>query len=84
MSGRHEITQTLLDHPVCRFMIKNNRSFKIQSPYKAAGDQPCAIKEIVLGLQSGLASQTLLGVTGSGKTFTIANVLRNRSVQPLF
>ncbi len=56
-------------------MIKNNRLFKIESSYKPAGDQPNAIKEIVTGLQSGLASQTLLGVTGSGKTFTVANVI---------
>jgi len=56
-------------------MIKNNRLFKIESPYKPAGDQPDAINEIVSGLQNGLASQTLLGVTGSGKTFTIANVV---------
>ena len=56
-------------------MIKNNRQFKIESSYKPAGDQPTAIKNIVTGLQSGLASQTLLGVTGSGKTFTIANVV---------
>ena len=56
-------------------MIKNNRLFKIESNYKPAGDQPTAINKIVTGLQSGLASQTLLGVTGSGKTFTIANVI---------
>ena len=56
-------------------MIKNNRLFKIESTYEPAGDQPTAINKIVTGLQSGLASQTLLGVTGSGKTFTIANVI---------
>ncbi len=56
-------------------MIKNNRLFKIESSYEPAGDQPVAISEIIAGLQSGLASQTLLGVTGSGKTFTIANVV---------
>ena len=56
-------------------MIKNNRLFKIESSYEPAGDQPTAITNIVTGLQSGLASQTLLGVTGSGKTFTIANVV---------
>ena len=56
-------------------MIKNTRLFKIDSSYEPAGDQPIAISEIVTGLQSGLASQTLLGVTGSGKTFTIANVV---------
>ncbi len=58
-------------------MIKNNRLFKIESTYKPAGDQPNAIKKIVSGLQSGLVSQTLLGVTGSGKTFTVANVVEN-------
>ena len=56
-------------------MITNNRLFEIESSYKPAGDQPNAINNIVTGLQSGLASQTLLGVTGSGKTFTIANVV---------
>ncbi len=56
-------------------MIKNNRLFTIKSPFKPAGDQPTAINKIVTGLQSGLASQTLLGVTGSGKTFTIANAI---------
>ncbi len=58
-------------------MIKNKRLFKIESSYEPAGDQPEAVKEIVSGLQNGLASQTLLGVTGSGKTFTIANVIED-------
>ncbi len=49
--------------------------FKIHSRFKPAGDQPQAIEELVEGLESGLAAQTLLGVTGSGKTFTIANVI---------
>src|SRR3990170_4662330 len=49
--------------------------FKLVAPYKPAGDQPQAIEELTNGLQEGLSSQTLLGVTGSGKTFTIANVL---------
>lgn len=49
--------------------------FKIHSPFKPAGDQPQAIEALVEGLESGLAAQTLLGVTGSGKTFTIANVI---------
>ncbi len=49
--------------------------FKISSPYKPAGDQPTAIAALVQGIESGLAHQTLLGVTGSGKTFTIANVI---------
>ncbi|MGB8633707.1 MAG: excinuclease ABC subunit UvrB [Rhodanobacteraceae bacterium] len=49
--------------------------FELVSPYAPAGDQPQAIKKLVEGFQSGLAHQTLLGVTGSGKTYTIANVI---------
>lgn len=49
--------------------------FKIESQYKPSGDQPKAIKELVEGLNKGYDSQTLLGITGSGKTFTIANVI---------
>ena len=49
--------------------------FKVVADYRPAGDQPTAIAELVGGVQSGLASQTLLGVTGSGKTFAIANVI---------
>ncbi len=49
--------------------------FKLISEYKPAGDQPNAIKGLVEGLEQGLRKQTLLGVTGSGKTFTIANVI---------
>jgi excinuclease ABC subunit B len=50
-------------------------TFKIKSEYKPAGDQPKAIKSLVDGLQKGFKKQTLLGVTGSGKTFTMANVI---------
>ncbi len=49
--------------------------FKIASEYKPSGDQPKAIKELVDGINNGYDSQTLLGITGSGKTFTIANVI---------
>ncbi len=49
--------------------------FALQSPYKPTGDQPQAIAELCNGLQSGADYQTLLGVTGSGKTFTMANVI---------
>jgi excinuclease ABC subunit B len=49
--------------------------FKISSPYKPTGDQPEAIKALVDGLRSEVPCQTLLGVTGSGKTFTVANVI---------
>lgn len=50
--------------------------FKLTSEYKPTGDQPEAIKELVAGLNSGQPRQTLLGVTGSGKTFTMANVIQ--------
>ena len=51
------------------------RKFKINSKYSPAGDQPKAIKQLVDGLNNGYDTQTLLGITGSGKTFTIANVI---------
>ncbi len=50
-------------------------SFKLKSTYKPAGDQPAAIKSLVSGIKKGNDRQTLLGVTGSGKTFTVANVI---------
>jgi len=50
--------------------------FQIQSPYKPAGDQPEAIRQLVAGIRQGEKFQTLLGVTGSGKTFTVANVIQ--------
>ncbi|MFO7836236.1 MAG: excinuclease ABC subunit UvrB [Candidatus Thorarchaeota archaeon] len=49
--------------------------FKLQAPFEPTGDQPQAIRQLVEGLESGLDHQTLLGVTGSGKTFTMANVI---------
>ena len=49
--------------------------FKIESAYKPTGDQPQAIEELCNGLKNGADYQTLLGVTGSGKTFTMANVI---------
>ena len=52
------------------------KKFDLKSSYKPAGDQPKAISEIVKGLNDGLLNQTLLGVTGSGKTFTMANVIQ--------
>ncbi|KAF3984203.1 MAG: excinuclease ABC subunit UvrB [Methylococcales symbiont of Hymedesmia sp. n. MRB-2018] len=51
------------------------KQFKIQSRYQPAGDQPKAIQQLIEGLNNGEVHQTLLGVTGSGKTFTIANVI---------
>jgi excinuclease ABC subunit B len=55
--------------------IRPIRPFKVVSDYSPAGDQPTAIKGLVEGLSNGLAGQTLLGVTGSGKTFTVAKVI---------
>ncbi|HEX5027134.1 MAG TPA: excinuclease ABC subunit UvrB [Agriterribacter sp.] len=52
-------------------------SFKLQSAYTPAGDQPEAIRQLTDGIQSGETTQVLLGVTGSGKTFTMANVIQN-------
>ena len=52
-----------------------SKGFELHSSYTPAGDQPAAIETLVDGLESGLAAQTLLGVTGSGKTFTMANVI---------
>ena len=51
------------------------KRFEIHAKFKPAGDQPAAIAQLVEGLQDGLHAQTLLGVTGSGKTFTLANVI---------
>ena len=53
-----------------------SEQFQLKSGLNPAGDQPQAIKALVEGLQDGLAHQILLGVTGSGKTFTIANVIQ--------
>ena len=52
-----------------------SKKFKVNSDYKPTGDQPEAIKQLVEGIESGDRFQTLLGVTGSGKTFTVANVI---------
>ena len=57
--------------------VKTRTKFHVVSDFEPAGDQPEAIKELTDGLDQGLACQTLLGVTGSGKTFTIANVVAN-------
>ena len=56
-------------------MSAPTKPLQVVSSYQPAGDQPAAIEGLVAGLNNGLAAQTLLGVTGSGKTFTIANVI---------
>ncbi len=50
--------------------------FQLKADYEPAGDQPQAIEKLVSGLNEGLAHQTLLGVTGSGKTFSVASVIQ--------
>src|SRR5687767_10551020 len=53
-----------------------SKTFALKTDYFPAGDQPEAIRQLTEGLRDGLAHQTLLGVTGSGKTFTVANVIQ--------
>jgi excinuclease ABC subunit B len=57
------------------FEVIMSKAFELVSRYQPAGDQPAAIEKLLAGLEAGLAHQTLLGVTGSGKTFTLANVI---------
>ncbi|MFZ1458392.1 MAG: excinuclease ABC subunit UvrB [Candidatus Saccharimonadales bacterium] len=57
--------------------------FRLQSDYQPTGDQPTAIASLISGLEQGQHEQTLLGVTGSGKTFTMANIIANRGVPTL-
>ena len=66
------------DNPYTHTVQKFRREdvpFQIESPFPPAGDQPQAIEQLVDNLNAGIRFQTLLGVTGSGKTFTIANVI---------
>ena len=64
--------------------------FRLVAPYTARGDQPQAIEALAKGVEAGMPAQVLLGVTGSGKTFTMANVIKNvggpalRRVQGVF
>jgi len=66
MAGRHHTARETMSKP-----------FEVVSEYTPTGDQPQAIAQLVEGVQAGLASQILLGVTGSGKTFTIANLVQS-------
>src|SRR5674476_1538526 len=52
-----------------------NSPYRLHQPFEPSGDQPAAIAQLVEGIRDGLSFQTLLGVTGSGKTFTMANVI---------
>ncbi len=60
-----------------------NQKFNLQTKYQPTGDQPTAIASLVAGLKGGEREQTLLGVTGSGKTFTMANIIQNRQAPTL-
>lgn len=58
-------------------------TFRLETEYEPTGDQPAAIKQLLEGLEKGEKEQTLLGVTGSGKTFTMANIIANRQAPTL-
>ena len=69
----HEMTETT---PTDVELAIHSDRFQLVAPYQPAGDQPQAIEKLVAGFENGLAKQVLLGVTGSGKTFTMANVIQ--------
>jgi excinuclease ABC subunit B len=76
----HSTIEKSIKFSTCVLFMKHNsvdigEQFKLKSEFKPAGDQPKAIEELVDGIKRGVNPQTLLGVTGSGKTFTIANVI---------
>lgn len=60
-----------------------SQGFRLETKYEPTGDQPAAIAQLIDGLNKGTHEQTLLGVTGSGKTFTMANIIANRQVPTL-
>jgi len=60
-----------------------NNKFKLETTYQPTGDQPSAIKQLIEGINNNEKEQTLLGVTGSGKTFTMANIIQDRQVPTL-
>src|ERR1700754_3885012 len=74
MSEHHlrEVNDTLDES---KFVSFDDSPFKLYQPYQPAGDQPTAIDTLVEGIEDGLSFQTLLGVTGSGKTYTMANTI---------
>jgi len=74
MRGVVELNQAASEQ---RNPLDQSIPFKIHSEFEPAGDQPAAIKKLTEGIQSGLTDQVLLGVTGSGKTFTIANIIQD-------
>ena len=77
MAELPKVIEAVVDNsaPEGRFVTYPGSPFQLFQPYAPAGDQPTAIEGLVEGLNDGLSFQTLLGVTGSGKTFTMANVI---------
>ncbi len=65
----------VLFYPQKRPVVSNGQRLKVVSPFEPNGDQPAAIRQLVGGLEKGERDQVLLGVTGSGKTFTMAKVI---------
>jgi excinuclease ABC subunit B len=70
-----EVSEVMHEAPAGEFVSFPDSPFQLFQPYPPAGDQPTAIEQLVEGVNDGLSYQTLLGVTGSGKTFTMANVI---------
>jgi len=64
-------------------MYNNDMHFKLNAPYEPTGDQPEAIRQLVDGINKGYKNQVLLGATGTGKTFTVANVIRQLQIPTL-
>ena len=75
MSDLSVLGEVAGDQPAGEYISFPDSPFQLFQPYPPAGDQPTAIAQLVEGMQDGLAYQTLLGVTGSGKTYTMANVI---------
>ncbi len=70
-------------HSLCVYLSSMNANFTLKAPFQPAGDQPRAIAELTSGIKKGLDRQTLLGVTGSGKTMTAASVIANTGMPAL-
>ena len=75
MSDLSEVPREGGATPQGQFVTFPGSPFELFQPYPPAGDQPRAIEQLVQGVEDGESFQTLLGVTGSGKTFTMANVI---------
>ncbi len=77
------LSETYLTAFPRHFESTTTMDFDLQSPYQPTGDQPQAIKELVAGVEAEKKYQTLLGVTGSGKTFTMANMIAKTGMPTL-